>query len=464
MSSSAKITLQPYRPLGPPIVGFGAQMNPYMYCPPNTPAVNAENVVDLENKIVDLHPQHVRIFCLARWFFPSAAATRPITKPTTEPIAGSDALARESFFRTVELAQRAGATINITLWYGPYSFGDKNQPAPLGLLQTTARQFAVILDELINARHCSAVRYVTIQNEVNGEGENGREFKVGPADYCLLYRALDRELRWVGLRDRIQIVAGDLVAREQEFWVPYIGQRIGGIVDGYSMHAYWDYWDIAKPVIRLSGFADLVTNLPPSEQKPMYVTEFGVRGRNHHGDTNDPGDFKPGQPIASTPLQANQMARFIIESINRKYVAAVAWNMDDTLYDHPMQYGLIGNVKDHWPLKPAYQVIKLFTHTTHPGWRAIPVDLAGNSFITACAFAGPHGELSIFILNRSDHKHINVQLTGAPTSNTLHQFNWNLDGSGQTQRGNDVTIVPNFTLQLPPLAMTVLTTLNEKDD
>ncbi len=468
LSSSSTITLHPERPLGPPIVGFGAQMNPYMYCRPNAPAVNDATVADLENKIIDLRPQHVRIFCLARWFFPPAQTVNPRTKttikPTTDPIGGDDAAARESFLRTVELAQRAGATINLTLWYGPFSVRKKDQLAPPGLFQTTAHQFVQILNELINTRHLTAVRYVTIQNEVNDEGYNGRHFKMEPSEYCRLYRALDAELRFVGLRDKVSIVAGDLLSREQEFWVPYLGSRIASVVDGYSMHAYWDYWDTAKPTHRLGSFADLVAALPPDQQKPIYAMEFGVRGRNHHGNINDPGDFANGKPIATTPLQASQMARFIIEAANRNYVAAVAWNMDDTLYDHPMQYGLIGSVKDHWPLKPAYQVIKLFTHTTQPGWRAIPLDLAGNPCITACAFAGDKGELSIFLLNRSDKKTINVQLTGSPSPGPFHQFLWNPDATGRTERSESLLDISHLSLRLTPLEMIVLTTTSDTEN
>ncbi len=29
------------------------------------------------------------------------------------------------------------------------------------------------------------------------------------------------------------------------------------LLDGYSSHIYWDYWDKVKPVDRLSGVADL---------------------------------------------------------------------------------------------------------------------------------------------------------------------------------------------------------------
>src|SRR2546423_206276 len=45
-------------------VGFGAQFNGWLYCKPNwgEGGVNEENVKDLERKMIELGPQHVRIF------------------------------------------------------------------------------------------------------------------------------------------------------------------------------------------------------------------------------------------------------------------------------------------------------------------------------------------------------------------------------------------------------------------
>src|SRR5437762_535177 len=98
---AADFTLHPDQPIGPPIVGFGAQMNPYLYCTPNWGEVTEANVKEFERKVIELGPQHVRIFCLNEWFQPKA----------TEPVSRGDPRMKASFIRTVELAQRAGATV-----------------------------------------------------------------------------------------------------------------------------------------------------------------------------------------------------------------------------------------------------------------------------------------------------------------------------------------------------------------
>src|SRR4051812_18134885 len=57
------------KPIGAPIAGFGACMNPYLYSFPNTPdEINAAALADLEGKVKALHPQFVRIFFLQSWW------------------------------------------------------------------------------------------------------------------------------------------------------------------------------------------------------------------------------------------------------------------------------------------------------------------------------------------------------------------------------------------------------------
>src|SRR5687767_4631610 len=55
------------QPAGPPLVGFGVQMNPHLYATPNW--TDAETrLAGYEAKVVALRPQHVRIFYRQEWF------------------------------------------------------------------------------------------------------------------------------------------------------------------------------------------------------------------------------------------------------------------------------------------------------------------------------------------------------------------------------------------------------------
>src|SRR5580704_8762695 len=83
---------------GPPMVGYGVEMSPYLTAPNAGQPVG--DLADLEHKLKALAPQHVRIFVRTEWW-----------RPGNEKI-------RDSFVRTCHLAQSAGATINVTLWTG----------------------------------------------------------------------------------------------------------------------------------------------------------------------------------------------------------------------------------------------------------------------------------------------------------------------------------------------------------
>src|SRR5439155_6984667 len=199
--AAADFTLHPDQSAGPPIVGFGAEMNPYLYCKPND--LDEASSKEYERQVLALAPQHVRIFCLLKWF-----------DGGTDPISKGDPRTAESFLKSCDLAQRAGATINLTLWYGPW-------PDP----DASMKRFAELLADWINNRKLTAIQYITIQNEVNDTE------KITIEKYAALYRALDKHLKALNLRDKLKIVSGDLVQTDQDQWFHDIAQSIGDISD-----------------------------------------------------------------------------------------------------------------------------------------------------------------------------------------------------------------------------------------
>jgi len=361
-------------PIGAPLVGIGAQMNPYLYCRPNWGDVSEEKITALEAKVIALHPQHVRIFTQLDWF-----AEKP-----HDWIAKDDPRMRESFIRTVRLAQRAGATVNLSLWFGFWKTPEQS-----------AAKFAAILKELIENEHLTAIQYVTLGNETNAY-----EDKVPMALYNRCYLALDRELRRVGLREHIKIISGDLVQTSQARWFANLAENLADVSDGYSAHMYWDYWDTEKLMRRVSEVPPIVQSLPPEGQRPLYITEFGVRG--FHRFKDEPGYFIDGVRICDTNTQAMQIAWFILEALNRGYVTCVVWDCYDAWYDRLMHYGLIDDVFHHWRTRPAYDVVRLFTHTIEPGWRAVSIERqTARDDLTLAATRGDDGRFAIYALNRS---------------------------------------------------------------
>ena len=56
------------------------------------------------------------------------------------------------------------------------------------------------------------------------------------------------------------------------------------VIDAWSEHIYWNYWDHFRMEERLKDVAYLVRQeLPDSAQKPTLLLEYGVRGMNSCG-------------------------------------------------------------------------------------------------------------------------------------------------------------------------------------
>src|SRR5262249_45459324 len=149
------------------------------------------------------------------------------------------------------------------------------------------------------------------------------------------------------------------------------------------------------------------------------------------------------------------IAWFMLEAINRGYVATVQWDCYDAHYDRLMHYGLIDDVYHDWKLKPAYHVLRLFTHTAAPGWRAVPVYAAPGQ-IRIAALRSDDGDLSIYALNRDD-KERTVRIRIAEHSD-LFATTWiagQLGAPALLRARRDGA----FEITLPPASLVALTTL-----
>ena len=99
----------------------------------------------------------------------------------------------------------------------------------------------------------------------------------------------------------------------QRTWFQYMAEHMNDIVDAYSEHVYWDYWDTPKIESRLRDIRKIVSEeLPVEARKPIYITEYGVRGiQNFPGKpTLAPGYWSDGTQITRTNVAAFQQLWF----------------------------------------------------------------------------------------------------------------------------------------------------------
>jgi len=407
-STWAQVRVHFDQPVGPPILGFGAQLNPYTYASPNWGDVTEENAKDFERKVIDLSPQFVRVFMVPGW-------------KTGDP----DGVNKQgnvgtwkSFLRTLRLAQTAGAHITLTTWFGEPMFPEK-----------TAKTTAALLDDLINHEKITAIKSINMMNEPDMDWPGEENWTT--EEYNRMYRTLDAELKRLGLRDRLMIVAGDMVEDYQPKWQKNIADHLADIIDGVSIHAYWKYNKTDWMLHRLGDTKKMAATQPSIRDKPFFVTEFGSQGLTNGNSKDEPWQDKEGHPICETTTQAMQIGWFNMEALNRGFSGTVQWDMADVAYDRHMHYGVIGEPKKGWPLKPAYFVLKMLTHTVGPGFRVVKVG-GGIPDGLACALVGPKGEKAVYLLNRSA-KQQKVLVDGFRSGMKLKQMIWNGDGAGHLE-------------------------------
>lgn len=451
----------------PDFEGFGAQMNSNLYASLSTPANGWNNsppldAANVEAKIRSMRPGLCRIFLSPNFFL----------------AANANELA--SFYRTVQLAQTAGARVNVTWWFLRQAPAAGNQ---LTYTQQDMQNFANTLIDLVKNHGITAIREITIQNEADSVTwlNNNKDM------YNTAYRLLDGSLRSAGIRGQIGFVGGDLVLNGQMPWFTYMAQNMDDVLDGWSVHIYWNYWDSGYMITRLNGILDDMAILQGQglHTKPLSVTEYGVRGlkslygvtikdanpyRNGTLTATDAGYYQASDgsltPISQTNLAGFQQAQFNMQALDDGFVGFSKWDFFRAQYDFGYQdYSLIGYLfnppagQDRWPLRPSYYMQWLMANATGQHWQA--VGFAGNSGAKLIAPArGPGAGLTVFGMS-TDAAASTVTLGDLPANTVFHVMLWNGDGAGRVTAAADVNSgsVGAVTVDVPAGSMAALTTV-----
>lgn len=388
--------------------GFGAQLNQHLYADISGPPSGLPN---LEAKVVALGPQFVRIFFNAtEWTYPDRMV---------------------SFQRTVDLAERAQAQINITWQGGSFGFSMANM----------SRFADVLADVLKNGRIGSL--WVTLFNEPNST-------RLTLPQYEQVYRQLDGALRDRGVRDRIHFMGGDLVGtisplgQSQADWFSYMASHMGDLLDAWSAHVYWDFWDAGKIDRRLRAEVRTIVGATPEQQRrPVYVTEFGVRGIPTFDGEPDPspGLSPDGTPLEETTAAGFEEAWFMVRAMQLGYSGMAKWDLYPAQYDNGKgDYSVIGPSSQGWPVRPVYRLLQLLTVTTEPrGGNVVDVVPAPGAdpkkLLTA--YVSPGAGITVLGLDTdggaiegASNGPVAYSIGGLPPNTLFRLFFWNGDGSG----------------------------------
>ena len=423
----------------PSLGGYGAQMNGHVYA--GVLPAPAAAMPDLEAKVKALEPQFVRIFF---------SEQQELMVPR-----------RESFEDTVQLAHEAGATINIT-----YQSAVRAQNNPNAFMEV----FAAELEKLVREKGLTNVRWVTIQNEPNTT-------RITPQVIETLYRTLAAKLAARGLREQIKFMGGDLVEfgdndlpnPNHHTWWNYMAEHMTDILDAYSVHIYWNYWDIPRMEFRLKDVREIAfEDIPEAARKPVYVTEFGVRGiinRPGQPTAPQPGFWEDGTPFARTNIAAFQQLWFNIFSAQLGYSGTAKWDAYWGKYDgsYNASHYLIGPPEEGWPLFPSYHALRMLLQTTERGWQVLGVapweqddwqlseggranDQPEKELV---AYANSGDQLTLIgldthgrALNGVSNEVASYSIGGLPPNENFNLVLWNADGNGVNSNAGKVATGP----------------------
>ena len=429
--------------------GYGFQFNHHLYAPITNPP--PQTLPDLESKVKALEPQLVRIFFSENWE-ENSDGTHPEWQQNLDSFRNVVQLAQDSGAEIVIAYQGvASAKLNPTLWMS---------------------RFADVLQDLVQNRGDTNVRWVSIGNEPNSGA-------MTVVQYEALVRAIDAQLVARGLRSQISIMGGDLVQNTEgtpgghRAWFDYMTAHMNDVIDGWSEHIYWNYFDTRRMEERLKDVAYLVhQQLPADAQKPTFIMEYGVRGVTSCGTKPDL-KYAYYQDANCTdlrrmPLAAFQRLWFAINSAQLGFVGASNWDLYWATYDRTkanQSFWAIGPPEEGWALYPTYYAFQLVFRTTAPGWQVIGVDpwtaddqaepiaLEGTpdwKWDTPeqelTAYAGPDGQLTVLGLDTNGGQltapngvSSSYSIGGLPPYTTFTLAVWNGTGDGTNSVAGTIT-------------------------
>jgi hypothetical protein len=287
------------------------------------------------------------------------------------------------------------------------------------------------------------------------------------------YRDLDPLIQ--SIRGQVHYMGGDLVrgpdvgSPNQQAWFDYLATHMSDILDAYSIHVFWDYWDTQKLVDRLTEVRAIVDALPETGRKPLYVAEYGVRGiRRIEGvSQGDPGVWEDGTQISRTNVSAFQHAWFDLLAARLGYLGTSKWDSYFAKYDNATQaYYMIGSPQEGWPLYPLYNFVRMMTATVKPKWNVVNVDSAPDTSRLLAAYVLPKVRMTVAgldtagaQLNTVSPTQVSYTIAGLPSSENLRLSVWNEAGDGIVGPARTVTAdaLGVATITVPQHAVFVLT-------
>jgi hypothetical protein len=283
-----------------------------------------------------MKPGLVRVMDQANWRYLKGFDTNG------EPILDFDSPEIKSLQKILDYCQKNNVTVLFGEWGCPYQLHNSG-PGASGKFKgaNDPKWHAIIvkyLDNLINVKGYSCLKYYNLVNEPNGywASTNGNwdEWSEG-------VKMLNQALITAGLSDKISIAGPDAVAEfdnaESKYtgfqWVEESTRQLNDFIGIYDIHAYTNY-----PLVRSGNISSLYSSSAKQAKNLNKQIIFGELGFDKSTEENkeriktDKYSSEDSQMSVYDFSYGIDMADVAIQIMNCGYSGTVAWALDDAMH------------------------------------------------------------------------------------------------------------------------------------
>jgi len=493
-----KLTVFTDQVAGPPLMGLGAELDPY-----DTVAPGQINWALLTQRLEFMRPGFLRVVEPASTYFGGYDATGNPTYRWTDPHV-------QELLSILSIAKSLGITVMLGDWGNPLIGGDARIPLEfIGQLRNTYAYTNIhyynVTNEPNDSSSCDFTCWTgtmkAVATELTGLGYQGWLSLVGPDDAnswddTQAAQALDRT---VGL-DQDNPLGGDS-------WLTRTLVSIASLIGAYESHRYATIWGVEDGVYgdQVRARREQISNLD-SPAKPYFAAEVGLTARQtspftasslrNAGTTQsllalmDPSSrtrasvFVDSQPHIAEYNYGVWMGDMMIQAIGAGLAGASAWDLDDAMHvggqygaDNLKRWGFWNSLagQDGYPasdlaLRPWYYTWSVLSRAFPAGSEALVVPSTGVPGLRATAARIPDGsgfDLSLAVVNDSDTpRSITLTVPSVPGVLTLARYDYFSDQQVVDANGfavPDQTVAARLsagvTVSLPSRGLVVLTSL-----
>lgn len=319
----------------------------------------------------------------------------------------------QAFYQYLDVLKQAGTEIELDF---SWKIGRTIQPwfcmpgvnpdvsAPRDL-DDFAKSCSATLNELIQNRGYSNIKYLTFYNEPNGNWDFeclGNQ----AAYFALMLKTVSLRLTADGRRSLVHIWGPE--ESNAPDWFQYMKDNVDPYIDEYSFHCYIP--NFATMV------ADLKTRLGIAESKPVMVTEYGEQHPSESWNTAG-------------------HAEMLISTANTGVRGALAWQMSGSYLEDPNETTCTGISGDPdamtmWDalqgggMKPSkgYYQYSLLSRYVPAHSQVLTTTVAGGDDVRSASFKTPDGNYTVVVECKPNETcKLDVEMSGAESGKVLYR-------------------------------------------